>query len=175
MSRARLLLAVLACCAFAAAYAETREYIIYDGQVYPGDQLDVAAASPVMVKPAQRLGNGDFSIPRAADGHYYISGTVNGFPVVFMVDTGARFTSLPAKLARNAGIRAGRVTSFDTAGGRERGGVTAANTVVIGPFAVQDAAVAVLERLATPLLGMDVLNRFQVAYAGGFMVLRSAR
>lgn len=173
---ARCILAVLlASLAAGAANAQQREYIIYDGQSYPGDQLDVAAASPVLVKPAQRLGSGDFSIPRAADGHYYISGTVNGFPVVFMVDTGARFTSLPAKLARNAGIRAGRVTSFDTAGGRERGGVTAANTVVIGPFAVQDAAVAVLERLATPLLGMDVLNRFQVAYAGGFMVLRSAR
>lgn len=175
MTLRRLAVACLACCACAAVQAQGREFIIYDGQTYPGDQLDVAAASPVMVKPPQRLANGDYSIPRAADGHYYVSGLVNGFPVVFMVDTGARFTSLPAKLARNAGIRAGRVASFDTAAGRERGGITAANTVVVGPFTVPDAAVAVLERLSTPLLGMDVLNRFQVAYAGGFMVLRSAR
>lgn len=175
MTPRRALLFALACCAFAAAHAQGREYIIYDGQAYPGDQLDVAAASPVMVKPPQRVSNGDYSIPRAADGHYYVSGLVNGFPVVFMVDTGARFTSLPSKLARNAGIRAGRVTSFDTAAGRERGGITAGNTVVVGPFAVPDAAVAVLERLSSPVLGMDVLNRFQMVYAGGFMVLRSAR
>ncbi|EBB4596130.1 TIGR02281 family clan AA aspartic protease, partial [Salmonella enterica] len=96
-------------------------------------------------------------------------------PVVFMVDTGARFTTLPVKLARNAGIRAGRATSFDTAAGRERGGITAANTVIVGPFAVEGAAIAVLERLSAPLLGMDVLNRFQIAYSGGFMILRGGR
>ncbi|EFP63544.1 aspartyl protease family protein [Cupriavidus metallidurans] len=175
MNATRALVALMACLAIGTSHAQQREYIVYDGQSYPGDQLDVAAASPVMVKPAQRLGNGDYSIPRAADGHYYIAGAVNGFPVVFMVDTGARFTTLPVKLARNAGIRAGRATSFDTAAGRERGGITAANTVIVGPFAVEGAAIAVLERLSAPLLGMDVLNRFQIAYSGGFMILRGGR
>ena len=84
-------------------------------------------------------------------------------------------STLPVKLARNAGIRAGRATSFDTAAGRERGGITAANTVIVGPFAVEGAAIAVLERLSAPLLGMDMLNRFQIAYSGGFMILRGSR
>jgi aspartyl protease family protein len=152
-----------------------REYIIYDGQNYQSAQLETAIASPVIGKPAQRLGSSDYSVPRAADGHYYLSGTVNGFPVVFMVDTGAQYTSLPANLARNAGIRAARVTPFDTAAGRERGGLTAANAVTVGPFTVPNTPVAVMERLSIPLLGMDVLNRFQVFYAGGVMVLRNAR
>ena len=47
--------------------------------------------------------------------------------------------------------------------------------MIVGPFAVEGAAIAVLERLSAPLLGMDMLNRFQIAYSGGFMILRGSR
>ena len=53
MNATRALVALMACLAIGTSHAQQREYIVYDGQSYPGDQLDVAAASPVMVKPAQ--------------------------------------------------------------------------------------------------------------------------
>lgn len=158
----------------APAFGQARQFLVYDGKSYGPDQLDVAAVSPVAVAAPKRLPNGDFAVPRAADGHFYIAGAVNGFPVVFMVDTGARFTTVPARLASNAGIRVGRVAFFETAGGRERGGLSAANVLALGPFTVPDAAVAVLDRLQSPVLGMDALNRFQISHAHGFMTLRPA-
>jgi aspartyl protease family protein len=114
-------------------------------------------------------------VPRAADGHYYLAGAVNGFPVVFMVDTGASMTALPARFARNAGMRAGRVMSVETAAGRNRASASQANTVNIGPFKLTDVLVGIHEQLQIPLLGMDALNRFQISQTNGIMTLRVSR
>ena len=51
-------------------------------------------------------------MPRSADGHYYVPGAVNGFSVVFLIDTGATVSSLPDQFARNAGIRVGEETTL---------------------------------------------------------------
>ena len=47
---------------------------------------------------------------RAADGHFHWPGQVNGVAVEFLVDTGATATTLPASLAREAGLERGALT-----------------------------------------------------------------
>ena len=156
------------------AFAERVEYIVYDGQNYASNQLESAASSPTLVSAPYSSGN-DYVIPRATDGHYYVAGSVNGFSVVFMVDTGASISVLPAKLAKNAGIRAGRVVLTETAAGRSRAGLSQGNILQIGPYKLTDAKVGVNEQLQMPLLGMDALNRFQITQTNGMMILRANR
>jgi aspartyl protease family protein len=121
------------------------------------------------------LPNGDYYVPRSADGHYYVPGFVNGHPVVFLVDTGASFSAIPAKLAHNAGIRAAIVGMVDTASSRVEAGVSQGNQLVVGNFTVRDTKIGVQDTLPIPILGVDVLNRFQVIYANGAMTIRLAR
>lgn len=47
---------------------------------------------------------GRIEVPRANDGHYYLTLKVNGAPVEFMVDTGASQVVLTEEDARRAGI-----------------------------------------------------------------------
>ena len=156
------------------AFAERVEYIVYDGQAYAPNQLESAASSPILVSAPYSSGN-DYVIPRASDGHYYVAGSVNGFPVVFMVDTGASISVLPAKLVKNSGIRAGRVMLIETAAGRSRASASQGNILQIGPYKLTDAKIGVNDRLETPLLGMDALNRFQITQSNGMMILRANR
>jgi len=72
-----LALLMLVCPAFG------QQFIIIDGGAYRGTELDLAAKSPQKIASLHVLPNGDLSIPRAIDGHYYVTGFVNGFPVVF--------------------------------------------------------------------------------------------
>lgn len=158
-----------------AAFAQPVSYLIIDGNSYDGRQVQIAARDPVNITPAAISKGGDLSIPRALDGHYYIQGYVNGFPVVFMIDTGAAVTTLPTNIARNSGIKAGTVFVSSTAGGKETGALSSGNLVKVGPYIFQDVRVLALQNLGFPILGMDVLNRFQIGLSDGVMLLRQAK
>jgi aspartyl protease family protein len=158
-----------------AVLAQVRSYIIYDGQKYGQDKIESAVNSPVISALPRVLPNGDYFISRSADGHYYMPGFVNGHPVVFLVDSGASFSVIPARLARNAGIRAAVMETVETAGGQVRTGISSGNQLVVGTFTVASANIGVQDNLPLPVLGVDVLNRFQVTYAGGTMTVRPAR
>lgn len=69
------------------ALAEANTYGIFDGSKYKPEQLALAARSPIMME-APRFEKNAYYVPRSPDGHYYVSGTLNNFPVVFLVDTG---------------------------------------------------------------------------------------
>ena len=162
---------LLLCVLVAPVCADDVLYGVFDGKKYNPDQLGPATGSPIQIE-ASRLDKGTYLVPRAADGHYYISGTVNGFPVVFLVDTGASYTVIPLQLAKNAGIRAGKQVVAATANGEAALWLSTANIVGLGPFTVKNSIVAVAQRLQSPLLGVDLLNKFQVTYANGYMILR---
>ncbi|MGC0153595.1 retropepsin-like aspartic protease family protein [Chromobacterium vaccinii] len=153
------------------ANAAPAMYGVFDGQQYSQDQLALAAKSPVSSELPRKL-NGSYLVPRAPDGHYYLSVYVNGFPVVFTVDTGATFTAIPLSLSRNAGIRAGKQATASTANGNARMWVSAGNTLIVGGYEIRNTNVNILERLDRPLLGMDILNQFQVTYSKGYMALK---
>ena len=147
------------------------EIAVFDGgsYVYGSAELSHALANPRVHSPS-RLDGGQLVIRSAADGHFYVNGHVNGFPVTFMVDTGATSTMVPTSMLRNIGVRAARKVMFNTAAGVTPGYQTIGNVVHVGPFSVRNAKVGLGEQLHKPLLGQDVLNRFRITHEAGVMI-----
>lgn len=119
--------------------------------------------------------NGDLTIPRARDGHFYASGTVNGHPVRFMVDTGASMVVVSEAVAQAAGLRGGQATVFRTANGDLHGRVVGSVQVGVGPVEVTGLRVGVGlvgGDSDKALLGQNFLSRFNITLSGNEMVLR---
>ena len=112
---------------------------------------------------------------RAPDGHFHWPGEVNGVAVDFLVDTGATSTALPLRLAREAGLAEGAPQRSATAGGLADGHASRADLRLRGGVQVDRLRVAVLPRLETPLLGMDVLGRLHFSQRGGELHIESGQ
>ncbi len=136
--------------------------IVYDGSAPAGPELVTIARSPLAVE-SPRYGKDSVFIPRSANGHFYTHGFVNGFPVTFLVDSGASAVAIPERIARVAGIRAGLERVVQTANGQARAGVSQGNTVGVGPIGTVGVEVVVIKNLDTPLLGAAVLDQFRIA------------
>ena len=111
------------------------------------------------------------AVPRAMNGHYYLTLQVNGQPVTFTVDTGASDLVLSRDDARRAGIDPDRLAylgSADTANGTVRTARVALEGIVDRdvPAVVTDGA------LDSSLLGMTYLHLFsRLEIAEGEMIL----
>ena len=125
--------------------------------------------------PVTVSANGDLSILRARDGHFYANGTVNGHPVRFLVDTGATTVVVSEAVAQAAGLSGGQATVFRTANGNLPGRVVGNVQVGVGPVQVSGLRVGVglvggdSDRA---LLGQNFLSRFNITLSGDEMVLR---
>jgi len=109
-----------------------------------------------------------------ARGHFFASGSVNGVPMRFLVDTGATLVSLGAGDARRAGIDAshGTPATSMTANGPARVWRVKLANVKIGDIALSDIEASVHEHdLPIALLGMSFLNRMEIRRDGVAMVL----
>ncbi len=153
---------------------QPRRYVIIDGQRYGQDQIAAAVQSPARASEP-RCDNTECEIPRSPDGHFYVQGSLNGHPVVWLIDTGATYTSVPTGVARNAGIRAGVSMEFQTAGGKSAGAVSGGNEVMVGGIRTTRVVVATSQKLNMNLLGASVLERFNITYEGNVMYMRRAR
>jgi aspartyl protease family protein len=98
-------------------------------------------------------------IRRADDGHYHWAGKLNGQPVEFLVDTGASGVAIPAELATRLGLESEGTVRSSTAGGDVVGQVVRADLELDGGVRAERLRIVALPRLASPLLGMDVLGR----------------
>ena len=103
------------------------------------------------------------AVLKAADGHFWAEGRVNGQPVRFLVDTGATAVALTPADAERLGFRpqdldyALRVT---TAGGRSRAAPVTLSSVSVNGARLDDVRALVIEKgLDTSLLGMTYLGR----------------
>lgn len=119
--------------------------------------------------------SGAIELRRAADGHFHWPGTVNGIAVDFLVDTGATGTALPQALAERAGLVADGSVRSSTAGGVVQGTLARADIALQGGVRAERLRVAVLPRLASPLLGMDVLSKMRFTQSDGVLRLEVAR
>lgn len=129
------------------------------------------------VMPMQEVGaGGTVEVPRAQDGHYYLTLTVNGTSVPFMVDTGASGMVLSGRDAEMLGIDLQDLRFLgeaSTANGVVRTARVTLDEVELGPFRNDGFQAFVTEGdLDQSLLGMDYLGQFRMEFSGGKLILQ---
>ncbi len=120
----------------------------------------------------QGLVSGEVVIPRSWDGHYYIQGSINGHPIIFMVDTGATVVSVGSGFARNAQLPKGRLANFTTAGGIVQGEKIYDQTIEAGGLVVSGLQISVGLPGDMALLGQNFLRNIDVIQSNDTMTLR---
>jgi clan AA aspartic protease (TIGR02281 family) len=111
------------------------------------------------------------------NGSYYVTGSINGESVLFLLDTGATWISIPERLRWKLALQRGRYVKVATAGGVVGNYETRVDTLDMGPFHFEDVA-ATLNPYApndVVLLGMSALKDVQFTQAGGQLVLSRQR
>ena len=131
---------------------------------------DVIPRQSVVAGPSR------IEVPRAFDGHYYLTLSLNGTPVQFVVDTGASGVVLTREDAERAGIDTAALVYSgvaQTANGTVRTARTRVNQVALGPILDRDVSVWVNQgEMPASLLGMTYLQRFErIEISGGRLVL----
>lgn len=130
----------------------------------------------VMPRQSVFADEGRIELPRAADGHYYVTVEVNGTPVRFTVDTGASGIVLSQQDAVAAGIDTGALAYIgraNTANGEVRTAPVRLDSLAIGP--IRDTGVRAFVNqgeMDGSLLGMSYLQRYsKIEITGGALTL----
>lgn len=121
-------------------------------------------------------GDSRASVSLTADvrGHFIAGGSLNSYPVSFLVDTGATSIAISGADARRMGLdyKGGRGSAVNTAAGVIPAWRVTFNTVKIGAITLNQVEGIVVESgLNTPLLGMSFLNRMEMKRDGQTMTL----
>ena len=122
-------------------------------------------------RPIETVSSGAVVLDRTFDGHYYLTGRINGREVVFMVDTGASTIAIGDSLAGELDLGTCRPRQYATAAGTVRGCEAVAGEVEVAGLRLPDVRVAVLPGGDTVLLGMNVLRHFRIEQQGRQMRL----
>ncbi|MES2369405.1 MAG: TIGR02281 family clan AA aspartic protease [Pseudomonadota bacterium] len=114
------------------------------------------------------------SLTADARGHFAAAGALNGYPMTFLVDTGATAIAISATEAKRIGLdyRSGQAVGVGTAAGVVPAWRVKFNTVKVGGISVNQVDGMVVETgLNMPLLGMSFLNRMEMKRDGQTMTL----
>jgi aspartyl protease family protein len=129
------------------------------------------------VRPSQNVVSGDrIELPRARDGHYYLTADVNGTPLRFVVDTGASQVVLSRDDAESIGIDTDALEYLGravTANGEVRTASVRLDSIEVGPVRHENVrAVVNRAEMEGSLLGMSYLQEFSsIEITGGKLVL----
>lgn len=125
--------------------------------------------------PMQQVSTGRVEVPRAPDGHFYLTLEVNGQRIRFMADTGASGVVLGRDVARDLGIDPAGLAYTGraiTANGEVRTAFVRLPEVRLGDFVDQDVPAQINSgQMDGALLGMDYLGRFRIQIDNQRMVL----
>lgn len=125
-------------------------------------------------QPSEVIGNGKLDLRQTRDGHYFSSGTVNGVPVVFMIDTGATTVSISTEIASRAGIQKCIPQQTTTANGKVNACKAIVPEVTFGKFSLTNVEVMIMPNMpGNALLGMNVLRNFHIEQIDQIMRISS--
>ena len=113
----------------------------------------------------------------AADGHYYVDGTINGTPIRFVVDTGASTVAINRQHARRIGLLYrvdGRPMMVETASGQVRAYRVQLKSVKARALELNNVEGVVIDGdyPSTALLGQSFLNALDMTREGLLLELR---
>ena len=116
-------------------------------------------------------------ISRGELGHYWVSGTIEGSPVQFMVDTGATLIAMSEHHARNIGIdyrQRGTLGHATTASGVAASYHVKLDSVEVAGLRMSNVDAVVLQGgfPEVILLGMSFLGQVKITEDAGVMVLQ---
>lgn len=111
-------------------------------------------------------------------GGYFVDGLINGQPVRFLVDTGATSIAMSERHAARLGIAHrvdGTKVGVGTASGRAVGHQVRLRALSVGGLRLNDVRAVVIDGDSPTfvLLGMNVLERFELEQRENLLILRS--
>lgn len=108
-------------------------------------------------------------------GHYVTTGTINGVPVEFLVDTGATDVAIPAHLQQQLGLQVQGSGLAQTANGVVRVSRTTLDSVTIGDIEIRNVRANLNPGMNDNqiLLGMSVLSQLEFTQRGDWLILRT--
>ena len=120
-------------------------------------------------------GSGELVLQRNRMGHYVAPGTINGQPVVFLLDTGATQVSVPAHLGPALGLSPGAAAQVITANGAVTVRTTTIAELGLGPFLARNVRSHLNPGMRDDqvLLGMSVLKHLEFHQRGDTLILRA--
>lgn len=122
-------------------------------------------------------GNTSVTLQRNRYGHYVTSGSINGQPVVFFVDTGATDIAIPEAVAKRLRLRKGPAEDYHTANGVVTAYLTRLNEVNIAGIKLHNVRASISPSMRDDeiLLGMSFLKQIEFTQRGDTLILRQMR
>ena len=131
-------------------------------------KIDVKKPEP----PTEKKPTEPLIIRQGQGGHYFLGGEVNSHGLTFVVDTGATIVSLPRAFANSASMFCNDKVEIDTANGHSSQGCSTIITELkLGEFVFKNVTALILPNLTQPLLGMNVLQHFDIQQKNNEMQL----
>ena len=126
---------------------------------------------------SSRQSESDIIVYQGVDTMFRTTGSINGYPVNFLVDTGASSIAISSQEAKRLGINYkldGKPTWVSTASGVEQASAVIIDRVTISGVTIRSVEGLVIEGSEPniPLLGMSYLNRFKIINDGNMMRLK---
>lgn len=158
-----------------AAGATTYKCVDADGGTVYAERPCGSDAKVVPYVDDHDISKGTLVLTMDVNHSYRTSGTVNGSPVTFVVDTGASGTVISQRVAMAAGIRSCTTVGYaSTANGVVARCAATVSEITFGDFRVRNLVVAVMPNMSTDaLLGMDVLGRLKIQQADHVLSISS--
>ena len=113
-------------------------------------------------KEAKKKNTEVLVIPQGQGGHYFLNGEVNSHGLTFVVDTGATIVSLPRAFAASASLFCNDKAVIETANGQSNVCTSTITELKLGNFVFKNVTALIVPNLAQPLLGMNVLQGFNI-------------
>lgn len=117
----------------------------------------------------------EIKLVRNRYGHYVATGSINGYPVDFLLDTGATTLSIPQPIAQRIGLKPIAPYQVQTANGVITVYATLIDRIDLGAISLRNVRGHInpyMDENDEILLGMTVLKRLELIQRGNTLTLR---